>query len=273
MVLSLLFGGSAQAGLTVGVGLGGLMDLPGGPFDDGCGGRDGDVPYPQYKVDGADNYDFDGSLDTACSNRIRFGGQLVVPVRIHLGQLAAVKVVPGVQATSYNGAIEWSQPGAPDVTYTYQGHTAFAIRPNVAVGGEFAFLAKGITPYAGASVSVGAAIDIHSLGLNGNGEHGETMGAYDQRGSEHCNQIKNGDSPTSESCKVDAQATSFALGGELAFGVRTADPSRPGFFVEGVFNAFSMKAGRVPNNYPDSVRLGASKINPFGITAGLLIPL
>lgn len=279
MVFSLLFGGAAQAGLTTGVGLGGLMDLPGGPFT--CEGT-----YPQYEVVGVE-----ATTGEGCKKKPRFGGQLVVPFRIHLGQMAAIKLVPGVQATTYNGAVGWkgTPEGSPpnETEYGYQGYTAFALRPNLAVGGELAFSPKGITPYIGATVSAGLVWDVHSLGVDGDGKHVESMGAYDlrndaQSSSPHCN-LQFDDRSTARNgegeCRRDAERMGFAFGGELAVGVRTADPSRPGFFVEGVFNTFSIAASS-PKNYPEFsegaerwVELGPSKINPFGLTAGLLIPL
>lgn len=282
IALGLLVGNVAEAGnLTLGIGAGALLDVP----DLGsstkattCSSLSTENAFRPYKVLEAPG-DADGrpqNTERSCRGTVRGGGQLVVPVRVHLGPLAVLRITPGMQAIAYSGTISWDKAQEPKgielgeepLELTYTGHAAYLLRPQLAVGGEFAFSPKGITPYIGASVSAGLNVDIQSLGPNSKGQHGETTGAYASRTAAHCNQ----DGSSTENCDYDALNMGFGVGAEVALGVRTASPDQPGFFVEGAFNVLGLRA-RAPRNYNASVMLGAANLNNLGLTAGVLIPL
>lgn len=257
ITLMSMLASDAQAGTTVGFGVGGLLDIPANTTKDvSCSGS-----FVFLDVQGVQPSDMD-----ACDGGMRVGGQVVVPVRLHLSELAAVRITPGFQALHYGGTVSWQGEDGGERVYT--GHTAAVLRPQLAVGGEFAFLPTGITPYVGAGVTVGANIDVHSLGPDSNGNHAETMEAYelrDKTANGHCNGDR-GD------CAWDAMAMSFGLGAEIMLGVRTADPGSPGFFAEASYNLLGLPA-RTPKFYPESVSIGPSKLNSAGVTAGVIIPL
>lgn len=287
---------TAQAGPTLGLGIGGVVTLGEDRAAVGAGfPHENCVDLADY---GAERQGENVIVGTGRGDGMNtcqdikagagFGGRLSVPVRFHLTPTAMLRVSADIEvSTVSNGshveyAIDYDNGNQPqhlwvrdEATYRHLGVRSISGGLRLLVGPEFALKPEGTTPYFGASVGAVAQYTYNGLGYNANLKGWETSPAIDYRETNGaCSDINSG------SC-VDISAMNLVPTAEIHGGYMNRGEGLP-FFVEAGY-AVALVPGATKRWRPDedrgvtpgvaTVKVLPYHLRPISVSAGLLFEL